>query len=119
LRKAAESSADWLDRTAPLRKSRAAEAGNPADASVFSSVVPSIRLFDHAITGRILVKPDLATDEERLRRQAEQAGADWVECPQSETEHIFDREAKSQWWLGLSGLRLHGIDFELFDPRDL
>jgi hypothetical protein len=67
-------------------------------------------LFDHEITGRILVRSDLFEDKQAIAEAASRQGIEWKwENP----------SRPDQFLLCLDRLRLRGLDFRLFDPRRL
>lgn len=67
-------------------------------------------LFDHEITGRILVRSDLFEDKQTMRETASRYGIEWK---------WEDPSRPDQFLLCLDRLRLRGLEFRLFDPRGL
>ncbi len=70
---------------------------------------PTLRFFDQKLTGRILVRSDVAEDHRGLVEEAMRRGvAHEPEAPQA-----------SHSVLRLERLHVRGLDFRLFDPREL
>jgi hypothetical protein len=119
----------------PLAERSAARLRAPAPArpaflevmSQYEKDVPSIepiRTYDHEITGRIVLDPCLARDGQRLyeevqRLDVEQVPIDAGGTAKHEAFCLNLDAGDPQLCLRLSRLGLHGIDFRLFDPRNL
>jgi hypothetical protein len=73
-------------------------------------VLPNIRRFDEELSGKILVRTDLTSDPEALVAEAERCGV---------PHHLEDPLRPRHALLRLNRLRVRGLDFRLFDPRDL
>jgi hypothetical protein len=71
--------------------------------------LPIVRRFDEEIEGKILVAPNLLTDEAHLIAEAERLGLSTVPVS-SQSSCVL---------LTLDRVRIRGIDFQLFDPRNL
>jgi len=71
--------------------------------------LPEVRFFDQALTGRILVRSDVATDHRALIKEATRLGFAHEEEDAGATHSL----------LHLKRLRARGLDFRLFDPRGL
>jgi len=71
-------------------------------------MLPYASLFDHRITGRVLVRSDLFGDKQATRETASRHGIEWKWENPSSPDHFP---------LCLDRLRLRGLEFRLFDPR--
>jgi hypothetical protein len=86
--------------------------------------VDLVRTFDQEITGRIVLDPYLAHDGEGLLADVERSGVEKVavEAGGTEKQEAFCLSLGSsgaRWCLRLARLRVFGVDFRLFDPREL
>lgn len=72
-------------------------------------VLPSVIYYNHEVSGTILVDTDLMPDEESALAEAQRHG---IRVLPKETD-------RAGGYLQLKRLHLHGIDFQLFDPRGL
>ncbi len=83
-----------------------------------------VRFFDQEITGRIVLDPFLTLDLDRLHEETQHAKTEMVAVEadgmEKREEFCLSLSSRSaQWFLRLSRLRLYGIDFQLFDSRNL
>lgn len=118
----AERSAERVNGVAPERP-RWLEVLTDARAENTPLLDP-VRIFNHEITGRILLEPHLAVDLNCLREEVQHTKTVLapVEPGGMEKREEFCLSLSStspQYFLQLSRLRLYGIDFRLFDPRNL
>jgi hypothetical protein len=122
LRELAERSAARLRGPAPAR---------PAFLEVMTAqrsedlpALEPIRLFDQEITGRIVLDPYLVGDGQRLYEEVQQNKVPMVAVEAGGTEKrepfcLNLSPSGGQRCLGLPRLRVYGLDFRLFDPRQL
>jgi len=102
---------EWLETlTAPRRET--------------AQLLDSVRRFNDELEGRILVDPFLAPDPGLLYGEAQRSKLEMVAVEnggvdKSEVFCLSLDSSPAQWLLSLSRLRLFGIDFQLFDPRNL
>jgi hypothetical protein len=71
--------------------------------------VPTIRHFDEDIEGRVLLAPNVVADEAHLVAEAKRLGLSLVPV----------RPESDRLLLAVDRIRVRGIDFQLFDPRNL
>src|SRR5262249_15697435 len=81
-------------------------------------------IFDAEISGNILVDPLLALDSETLIKDLEQDGGNFIAVEsggtiKSEPGCLNLSSSADQWCVLLKRLRLDGIDFRLYDYRNL
>jgi hypothetical protein len=86
--------------------------------------VEPIRTFDQELTGQIVLDPCLAPDGQQLAEEVQKTGTELVAVEAGAKDKVepFCLSLGSRgapWCLRLGRLRLFGIDFRLFDPRDL
>lgn len=86
--------------------------------------VEPVRVFDHEITGRIIIDPCLAQDGHALHDDVQRTNTEMIAVKTGgmEKSEVFCLNLGSgggQWCLSLPQLHLYGIDFQLFDPRRL
>jgi len=89
-----------------------------------SPKIPVVRMFDEEITGRIVLDPCLARDAQSLqsdvqRLQPEMIAIDGGGLEKNEAFCLSLGSGGAQWCLGLKRIQVHGIDFRVFDPRNL
>ena len=80
--------------------------------------------FDHSITGRILLSPGICDAEHlssalRQRSQSMAGDALWSIDPGATSLAFYSTELQQNITVPYAGVRLHGIAFRLYDPRQL
>lgn len=117
----AQRSAARLERPAPPRPAMlelmAAQREAPPE-------VDAIRLFDGQIEGRIVVDPYLTSEGQALYDQVIETGTEMIDVLPGGAEKATPfclslNPSSGQKYLVVDSLRVHGLDFRLYDPRDL
>ncbi len=118
----AERSSDRVSGPAPKRSAWLETLTAPRREN--APLLDSVRLFDDEIEGRILVEPFLSPEPGRLFEEAQRSKIEMVAVGEgavdkSEVFCLSLHSSPAQWLVSLSRLRLFGIDFQLFDLRNL